>query len=111
MKYEQDVLKVLYEAGSDGLPIRKIARHVYNVNNSLFEEASYDDVYKAVLTIISKYKKNKNTAIESTGQRGHYRLNTSSNISRQLMLDFDKDADDMDTKQESTYTDLSLSLF
>lgn len=111
MKYEQDILKVLYEAGNDGLPIKKIARHVYNANNSLFEEASYDDIYKAVISIISKYKKNKNSVIESTGQWGHYRLNTSSNISRQLMLDFEKESEDCDIKQEYTCTDMSLSLF
>ncbi len=112
MKYEQDILKVLYEAGDDGLSVKKIVRHVYNANNSLFGETTYDDVYKAVTAYIQKCKKNKDNTVESTGQWGFYRLNTSSKTSCQLMLEFTENKEDSEEKQaESTDNDNSLSLF
>ena len=36
IKYEQEVFRVLTEAGEEGLAVQKIALHVYNACNSLF---------------------------------------------------------------------------
>ena len=38
MKYEQDIIRLLYEAGDDGLSVKKMVMHVYNLHNGLFEK-------------------------------------------------------------------------
>ena len=52
MNYGQEILNVLCEANKKGLSLKKIARHVYNMNNGLFDELTYDDVYRDVVSFI-----------------------------------------------------------
>ena len=58
-----------------------------------------------------KNSKSQQSLIESTGQRGYYRLNTTgSKDAQQLMLLFRDDIVN-DDEQSSTQQDLSLDLF
>lgn len=110
MNYEQDILRVLFEAGADGLPLRKIVRHVYNQHNGLFETLTYEEVYKSVFAWIKKNSKSKYGLLESTERRGFYRMNMNSASSRQLLLAFTDD-DGLQADNKTVEEDRSLSLF
>ena len=42
MSYEQEIKELLFEAGKEGLSAKKIARHIFNKHNGLFETTPYD---------------------------------------------------------------------
>ena len=44
MKYDRLIIEILMEAGSDGLTVRKVSRHVFNAVNGLFDEADIEAV-------------------------------------------------------------------
>ena len=98
------------EAGEKGLSVKKIARHVFNKNNSLFNEITFDDVYRQVAFFLNKNSKSAGSIIERTQARGVYRLNTSV-VPRQLQFEF---KDEKGTEHIGTAEcdeDRSLSLF
>ncbi len=108
MKYEKEILRILSVAGSTGLSVKKIARHVFNASNTFFETISFEEVHVYVQQYLLKNSKNPDSIIESAGVRGTYRMNPSSKESQQLMLLFREDEqEEPETKQE----DQSLSLF
>lgn len=108
MDYERDIFSILKEAGSEGLAVQKIARHVFNAHNSFFGTLCFEDVYSYVRQYLYKNSRTSSSIIEKTGVRGFYRLNMSSGDTRQLMLSFEEE------KEEETperIVDTSLSLF
>lgn len=112
MDYGQDITRILCEAGDDGLPVRKIVRHIYNLHNGLFDSTSYEEINKKVLTFIQKNSKTPNGILEKTGKWGHYRINKDSNRASQLMLEFDKEYDTgLPEAERKEGKDNSLSLF
>ena len=58
MNYDQEIFKVLTEAGENGLKAEKVARHVFNACNSLFCPASYDDVHRYVAQFLQRSARN-----------------------------------------------------
>lgn len=112
MKYKQDILEILYEAGKEGLSVRKLALNVYNLHNGLFDNVSYDDVYKEISAYLNKKSKAQRRFIEKTGKRGHYRLSGKIENSSQLLFEFKDDRNDDSEKNSNTeFVDKSLSLF
>lgn len=109
MNYDSEILYVLKEAGAKGLSIRKIARHVFNSRNGLFETVSLDDVHRYVAWYLIRNSKSADSFIERTDVRGVYRLNLS-NASRQLQFDF-KDEENEIGGEAVSCEDKSLSLF
>ena len=105
MEYDRHILRILTEAGETGISVQKLALHVYNASNSLFEAASLEEVHRYVQQYLLRNSKSQESIIESTGQRGYYRLNLRSQESQQLMLMFRDDVDEGEEK------DLSLDLF
>ena len=109
MQYDKEILKVLVEAGDAGLSVQKISRHVYNACNTLFNTISYSDVHDYVLQYLQRNTKNPNSIITRSDVRGIYRINTSVDDGRQLMLQFaDHPAEEPITTNNE---DHSLSLF
>ena len=92
MNYDKEIISVLTEAGSEGLSIGKIARHVFNACNSMFDVLSFKDVHAYVAQYLQRNSKNCNSVIARTEKRGVYRLNYDSQEVRQLMLQFSDDA-------------------
>ena len=91
--------------------MQNISRHVYNLNCTFFHQPDYEEVRSYVQQYLLRNSKSQQSLIESTGQRGYYRLNTTgSKDAQQLMLMFRDDvvADDV---QETAQQDLSLDLF
>lgn len=109
MNYDHEILFVLTEAGEKGLSVKKIARHVFNNRNGLFDVVPFEDVYNHVAGYLKRNSKSNDSIIERTGVRGVYRLN-QSNTSRQLCFDFKSEDMEM-TDKDKTTEDNSLSLF
>ena len=111
MSYDQQILKILTEAGERGISVQNISRHVYNLNCTFFHQPDYEEVRSYVQQYLLKNSKSQQSLVESTGQRGCYRLNTTgSKDAQQLMLLFRDDIVNDDV-QPSTQQDLSLDLF
>ena len=111
MSYDQQILKILTEAGERGISVQNISRHVYNLNCTFFHQPDYEEVRSYVQQYLLKNSKSQQSLVESTGQRGYYRLNTTgSKDAQQLMLLF-RDNITNDDAQKTEQNDLSLDLF
>ncbi len=109
IKYEQEIFRVLSEAGRSGLSVQKIALHVYNACNSLFNPVSYDDVYSFVSRFLIAKSRKQHSLIKRTSQRGVYHLNFDLKETQQLVLQFKPQIETEVAKP--VITDTSLSLF
>ena len=104
-KYNSEILRILVEAGNEGLSVKKIARHVHNACNTLFSS-----VYTYVSQYLIRNSKNADSMIARTDVRGNYRINPRNEDSQQLMLRFQDECNEKeDTPKPSV--DQSLSLF
>ena len=111
MSYDQQILKVLTEAGERGIGVQTIAKHIYNMNRTFFYQPDYDEIHNYVQQYLLRNSKSLQSLIESTGRRGYYRLNTSGSAdARQLMLQFTNDQQE-EKEEEKPRQDLSLDLF
>ena len=111
MSYDQQILKILTEAGERGISVQNISRHVYNLNCTFFHQPDYEEVRSYVQQYLLKNSKSQQSLIESTGQRGCYRLNTAgSKDAQQLMLQF-RDEAVANEEPSVSQEDLSLDLF
>ena len=88
MNLDQEILNVLIEAGAKGLKMEKIARHVYNSCNSIFNPLSYENVHAYVAQYLIKCSKNPKSIIEKGKGVGVYHVNYKSEAVVQLMLNF-----------------------
>ncbi len=112
MTYEQQILNILMEAGERGISVQSIARHVYNINCTLFYMPDFGEIHTFVQQFLLKNSKSSQSLIEQTGCRGYYRLNTSgSTDARQLMLNFHEEQQKTEDSEEKPPQDMSLSLF
>lgn len=109
MKYDNDIIRILHEAGREGLSVRKIATHVYNANNGFFDTTDFEEVVSRVYSYLLRNSKKKHSFIERTGRRGIYRLNMAAEKDGQPMLRFFDQQDN--TPTQTSTSDLSLSLF
>ena len=111
MTYDRQILRILSDVGEQGISVQLLAKHVYNQNVSLFFTPDIDEIRSYVQQYLLKNSKSQQSLIESTGQRGCYRLNTTgSKDAQQLMLLFRDEtvvSDEPSTLQE----DMSLDLF
>ena len=111
MTYDQQILKILTEAGERGIGVQTIAKHIYNMNCTFFFQPDYEEIRTYVQQYLLRNSKSQQSLIENAGRRGYYRLNTSGSAdARQLMLQF---ADKQEEKEEEKppVQDLSLDLF
>lgn len=111
MTYDQQILKILTEAGERGIGVQTIAKHIYNMNRTFFFQPDFEEIRTYVQQYLLRNSKSQQSLIESTGRRGYYRLNTSgSDDARQLMLQF-TDRQEEKEEEKPQVQDLSLSLF
>lgn len=113
MVYEQQILHILSDVGERGISVSLLAKHVYNLNCTLFYQPDLQEIKQFVQQYLLKNSKSSLSLIESTGRRGYYRLNTRNNAdARQLMLVFREEEIEVERAEEETpQQDLSLSLF
>ncbi len=108
MNLDKEILRVLSEAGAQGLKIEKIARHVYNSCNSMFTPLNYEDVHSYVTSYLRSHSKKPDSIVEKA-EWGVYRINLWAKESQQLMLQFSNKQEI--TPAEPKDEDKSLSLF
>lgn len=106
--YGKDILEILLKV-PDGLSIRKIVRHVYNMHNSLFETVDLEDVKRDVTNYLTNRSRSPQSPIQKTAERGVYRLNPKSEECKELQLQF-KDFEEEEKLQEIVQ-DTSLDMF
>lgn len=111
IKYEQEIFRVLTEAGEEGLAVQKIALHVYNACNSLFNPVSYEEVYAFVSRFLITKSRMPHSLIERTAYRGVYHLNFNLKETQQLVLQFKQETDADVEEPKAPPVDMSLSLF
>lgn len=94
MNYDDEIIRILLEAGVEGISIRKIARHVYNACNSLFEPEDYESVHGYVAKFLTKKSRDSKSAVIRAKIRGRYCLDMKRWKAQQaeLALMFDGDS-------------------
>ena len=111
MTYDQQILKILTEAGERGISVQTLAKHVYNMNCTFFFQPDYEEIRSYVQQYLLKNSKSAASLVESMERRGYYRLNTRNNSNaRQLMIEFHHETPVEET-EEKPVQDLSLDLF
>ena len=111
IKYEQEIFRVLTEAGEEGLAVQKIALHVYNACNSLFNPVRYEEVHAFVSRFLITKSRMPHSLIERTAYRGVYHLNFNLKETQQLVLQFKQETDADVEEPKAPPVDMSLSLF
>lgn len=113
MIYDRQILKILTDVGRDGIRVQALAKHVFNMNRTLFFSPDMAEVYGYVRRFVARNLRQPQPLIESTGRRGYYRLNTGgSDEARQLVLDFKEETSAVsEEEEEKPRRDLSLDLF
>ena len=111
LTYDQQILKVLTEAGEHGVSVQAVAKHVYNMNCTFFTQPDYEEIRSYVQQFLLRNSKSSLSLIENTGRRGYYRLNTTGSAdARQMMLQFREETVE-ENEEEKPQQDLSLDLF
>jgi hypothetical protein len=111
MTYDRQILQILTDVGEKGISVQLLAKHVYNLNSTLFFTPDLTEIRTYVQQYLLKNSKSSLSLIENTGKRGIYRLNTTNNAdARQLMLEF-RESSQTEIKEEKPAEDLSLNLF
>ena len=113
MTYDKQILEILTKVGEQGIGVQQLAKHVYNMNCTLFSQPELQEVHNYVQQYLLRNSKSSRSLVESTGRRGYYRLNTQNNDdARQLVLMFrEHDEAESSEKDEKPQHDFSLSLF
>ena len=110
MTYDRQILRILTDVGDRGISVQLLAKHVYNLNSTLFFTPDLSEIRTYVQQYLLKNSKLSVSLIESMDRRGYYRLNTLNNAdARQLLLDFREQVSEV--KEERPPQDLSLDLF
>ena len=110
MTYDQQILKILTEAGERGISVQTLAKHVYNMNCTFFFQPDYEEIRAYVQQYLLRNSKSAQSLIENTGRRGYYRLNaTGSADALQMLLQFREEQ--QEKEEEKPQQDLSLDLF
>ena len=113
MTYDKQILQILTDVGEQGIGVQQLAKHVYNLNCTLFSQPDLQEVYSYVRQFLLKNSRSAQSLIERTERRGYYRLNTKNNAdARQLVLEFrEQKSETEEPKEEKPQTDFSLNLF
>ena len=102
MNFDDEILKVLTLAGGTGLKTEKIARHVFNACNSMFNPLNYKEVHTYVTQYLIKNAKDSLSIIEKGSGHGVYRLNFQAKLAQQLVLKFSPNDTDEQKKEDET---------
>lgn len=105
---EKKLVVILAEAGPAGLPLRKIVKHVFNQENSLFAPVSISDVHGKVASYL-RYHSHKRGDMFLRPSHGRYALNRSNKRVRAILAEVGR-KDDTDTANQATTPDPSWPL-
>ena len=108
MDYQGEIVRILSEAGADGLSVKKISRHVYNASNTFFETIDFEEVHRFVSNWLFRKSRQSSPIVEKTS-RGVYRLLPHSAVLTQLKFAFDNET--TADNEKPVQQDLSLCMF
>ena len=114
MNLDAEILRVLTLAGEKGLKTDKVARHVFNSCNSMFNPLNYKDVHAYVSQFLIKSAKSSSSVIVKGEGHGVYRIDFKMQYAQQLILKFaphPAEGEDVDSETDTADLDMSLSLF
>lgn len=110
-EYDRQILTILADVGEDGISVQSLAKHVHNMNRTLFFAPNATEIHRYVQQYLLRNSRPPHPLVETTGQRGHYRLNTNgSDNARQLMLEFHEEKA-VKEEEDKPRQDLSLDMF
>lgn len=98
MIYEKEIVKILFEAGDNGLNISKISHHVFNLVNSLFKPVSYSDIHKMVYRYVYYHSTSDDMFVIVS--YGVYRLNKSNKRVKDFIFSLSDNCQNHDTLHE-----------
>lgn len=107
----EEILKILAEAGPEGLRVRKIILHVYNSQNDLFNKVSLEEVKRRVLLFLQQNSRYSQDLLDHPSW-GTYRLNPKSIKAQTTQLSFLPTEDDCpDVAQQKPAKQTGPTLF
>lgn len=111
--YGKQVLRILLEIGDGAVSVQSLAKHVYNMNCTLFTQPDLQEIHNYVQQFLLRNSKSPQSFIERTGRRGYYRLKPNKTaVVQRLVLELPEQEDDVEQqKEEKPQQDLSLCLF
>ena len=86
MTYDKQILQILTAVGERGIGVQQLAKHVYNLNNTLFTQPDMQEVHGYVQQFLLRNSKSPQSLIERTERRGYYRLNMQNNADARQTL-------------------------
>ena len=107
----EEILKILAEAGPEGLRVRKIILHVYNSQNDLFNKVSLEEVKRRVLLFLQQNSRYSQDLLDHPSW-GTYRLNPKNIKAHTTQLSFLPTEDDRpDVPQQKPTNQTGPTLF
>lgn len=98
-RYHQDIIDVLKEANGQSMPVRLIARHIYNKKVGLFDnKLSFEDLYQSVRFYLWSQSNRPSSPFLRGERRGYYTVRKE--IFDMLELDFTTPCSE-DTEKET----------
>jgi hypothetical protein len=109
--YDQQILQILNNVGRRGISVHLLAKHVYNMNCTLFYQPDIQDVIRQTRNFVVRKSSGRKPWLEKTERWGFYRLNSRGQGMARQMLATNQSADGEGQTDEKPPQDLSLSLF
>lgn len=107
MSYKQQILRILADVGGQGISVRLLAKHVYNLNCTLFSQPELSQVHRSVQQYLQRNAASSHPLVERTSRRGYYRLNNGSPAVRQLLAQLREERRRRDDDEEDPTTTLT----
>ena len=70
MKYNKQILQILSDVGEQGIGVKLLAKHVYNLSCTLFVQPDLHEIHQYVQGYLLRNSKTPQSLIERTGRRG-----------------------------------------
>lgn len=83
--YDRHIFLTLQSVGRKGLQTKKLALHVFNATNNLFDKEDFDSVYNYVKLFIRRNSTNSKRIILHADRHGCYRLNLRSKYTQDIL--------------------------
>lgn len=98
---EKKLVVILEEAGPEGLTLRKIVKHVFNLENSLFNPVSIVEVQRKVASYL-RYHSSKQGDMFLRPSHGRYALNRNNKMVKNILAGINGNQDDALSKSNTT---------
>ena len=85
--YDSQIVGILAKMGDKGMSVQMLAKHLYNMNCSLFEDCDIDAMRRYVQQFVLRNSRSPLSLLERMERRGFYRLNPRrAFVPRQLVF-------------------------